>query len=80
MDWGQKREVLNILARRIFLKVILGDGKSLKKRWPGYVSEVETMYIITENLANARERVQAELKATKTLTDKNLLIARMYQP
>jgi len=38
------------------------------------------MYLIAENLLNALERLKNEFKPTKTLTDKNLLIARMYQP
>jgi len=38
------------------------------------------MYLIAETILNALERLKNEFKPTKTLTDKNLLIAMMYQP
>jgi len=41
-----ERPAFYILARRIFLKVILSDGKPLKMRLSDYASEVETMYFI----------------------------------
>jgi len=38
-----EREAFYILARRIFLKIILADSAALKKRWPVDVSEILTM-------------------------------------
>ena len=39
-----------------------------------------TMYLIAENLVKGWDVVKGELKKTKTLADKHLLIAMMYQP
>jgi len=39
-----------------------------------------TMYLIAENLVKGWEVIQDEFKKTKTLADKRLLIAMMYQP
>jgi len=38
------------------------------------------MYLVAENLVTGWKRLKNEFKTTKTLTDKNLLIAMMYQP
>jgi len=38
------------------------------------------MYLIAENLVNGWDVIKDEFKKTKTLADKNLLIAMMYQP
>jgi len=38
------------------------------------------MYLEAENLVTGLERLKNEFKPTKTLTDKNLLIAMMHQP
>jgi len=38
------------------------------------------MYLITENLVNHWDVIKDELLKTKTLKDKHLLIAMMYQP
>ena len=76
----QEREAFYILARRIFLKNILADSVALKKRWPVDASEILTMYIITENLVNVWDVIKDDFKKTKTLKDKRLLIAMMYQP
>ena len=38
------------------------------------------MYMIAENLVTGWERLKNKFKPTKTLTDKNMLIAMMYQP
>jgi len=38
------------------------------------------MYLIAENLVNGWDVMKDEFKKTKTLKDKNLLIAMMYQP
>ena len=46
------RKAFYILTRRIFLKTILADSTALKKRWPVDVSEILTMYLISENQAN----------------------------
>jgi len=45
-----ERQAFYILARRIFLKTILADSEALKKRWPVNASEIQTMYLIAENL------------------------------
>jgi hypothetical protein len=37
------------------------------------------MYLITENLVNVWDVIKDEFKKTKTLKDKRLLIAMMYQ-
>jgi len=73
-------EAFYILARRIFLKTILADSVALKKRWPVDASEILTMYLIAENLVNDWDVIKDEFKKTKTLKDKSLLIAMMYQP
>jgi len=39
-----------------------------------------TMYLIAENLVKGWEVIKDEFKKTKTLADKRLLIAMMYQP
>jgi len=39
-----------------------------------------TMYLITENLVKGWEVIKDEFQKTKTLADKRLLIAMMYQP
>ena len=44
------------------------------------VSEILTMYLIAENLVNNWDVIKDEFKKTKTLEDKHLLIAMMYQP
>ena len=67
-----------ILARRIFFKAIFNDGKPLKKCWPDYAIEMETMYLIAENLVPGWESLKNEFKRTKTFTDKNLLIQIMH--
>jgi len=74
------REAFYILSRRIFLKTILADSAALKKRWPVDASEILTMYLIAENLVNDWDVIKDEFKKTKTLKDKRLLIAMMYQP
>ena len=74
------REAFHIHARRIFLKNILADSAALKKCWPVDASEILTMYLIPENLVNVRDVIKDEFKKTKTLQDKRLLIAMMYQP
>ena len=56
-----------ILARRIFLKIILADSAALKQRWPVDVSEILTMYLIAENLVNHWDVIKVEFKQTKTL-------------
>jgi len=66
--------------RQIFLKTILADSGALKKRWPVDASEIETMYLIAENLVNCWDVIKHEFEKTKTLKYKNLLIAMMYQP
>jgi len=38
------------------------------------------MYLIAENLVNHWDVIKDELKQTKTLKDKHLLIPMMYQP
>ena len=38
------------------------------------------MYLIDENLVNDRDVIKDEFKKNKTLKDKRLLIAMMYQP
>jgi len=38
------------------------------------------MYFIAENLVNVWDVIKDEFKKTKTLKDKRLLIAMMYQP
>jgi len=38
------------------------------------------MYLIAENLVIGWDVIKDEFKKTKTLKDKNLLIAMMYQP
>ena len=38
------------------------------------------MYLIVENLVNVWDVIKDEFKKTKTLKDKRLLIAMMYQP
>ena len=38
------------------------------------------MYLIAENLVNDWDVIKDEFKKTKTLKDKRLLIAMMYQP
>ena len=73
-------EAFYILARRIFLKNILVDSVALKKRWPIDASGILTMYLIAENLVNVWDVIKDEYKKTKTLKDKRLLIAMMYQP
>ena len=80
MDWCWEREAFCILVRRIFLKAILSDGKPLKKRWPQDSYEVKTMYLKAETLLSGWEGLKTEFKTTKTLTDKILMIAMMYQP
>jgi len=72
-------EAFYILARRIFLKTVLADSAALKKRWPVDASEILTMYLITENLVNDWDVIKDEFKKTKTLKDKRLVIAMMYQ-
>ena len=67
-----------MFARQIFLKTILADSAALKKRWPVDASEILTMYLIAENLVNDWDVIK-EFKKTKTLKDKRLLIAMMYQ-
>jgi len=80
LDWYYVRQAFYILARRIFLKNILADSAALKKRWPIDASEILTMYLIAENLVNDWDVIKDEFKKTKTLKDKRLLIAMMYQP
>jgi len=75
-----EREAFYILARRIFLLTILADSAALKKRWPVDASEMMTMYLIAENLVQSWEVIKDEYHKTKTLADKRLLIAMMYQP
>jgi len=43
-------------------------------------SEILTMYLIAENLVNDWDVIKDEFKKIKTLNDKRLLIAMMYQP
>ena len=38
------------------------------------------MYLITENLVNHWDVIEDEFQKTKTLADKRLFIAMMYQP
>jgi len=59
---------------------MLVDSAALKKRWPVDASEILTMYLIAENLVNVWDVIKDEFKKTKTLKDKCLLIAMMYQP
>jgi len=73
-------EGIYILARRIFLKTILVDSAALKKHWPVDASEILTMHLIAKNLVNHWDVIKDEFKKTKTLKDKHLLIAIMYQP
>ena len=80
LDWYEEREAFYILARQILLKTILADSGALKKRWPVDASEIQTMYLIAENLVIGWDVIKDELKKTKTLKDKNLLIAMTYQP
>ena len=63
-----------------FLLTILADSAVIKKRWPVDVSEMLAMYPITENLAKGWDVIKDKFKKTKTLVDKCLLIAMMYQP
>jgi len=74
------RKAFYILARRIFLKIILADSAALKKRWPVDVSEILTMHLMTENLVNHWDVIKDKFKKTKIFADKRLLIAMMYQP
>ena len=53
LDWYQEREAFYILASRIFLKNILADSGALKKHWPIDASEIQTMYLLAENLVNS---------------------------
>ena len=76
----QSREAFYIFARWIFLKAILSAQAPPKKRWPDYASEMLTMYLIAENLVIGWDIIKNEFKPTKTLKDKSLLIAIMYQP
>ena len=69
-----------ILARRIFRLTILADSTALKKRWPVDASEMMTMYLIAENLVKSWEVIKDEFHKNKTLADKRLFIAMMYQP
>jgi len=69
-----------MFARQIFLKTILADSAALKKRWPVDASEILTMYLIAENLVNDWVIIKDEFKKKKTLKDRRLLIANMYQP
>ena len=52
----------------------------VSERWPVDVSEILTMYLIAENLVIGWDVIKDEFKTTKTLKDKSLLIAMMYQP
>jgi hypothetical protein len=56
-----EREAFHIIARRMFLKVYLSDGKPLKKRWPEDAFEVETMYLVAENIGTGWEMFKNEL-------------------
>jgi len=58
----------------------LADSAALKKRWPVDASEILTMYLIAKNLVNDWDVIKDKFKKTKTLKDKRLLIAMMYQP
>jgi len=69
-----------MLTRRIFLKTILAAFEPLKKRWPVDASEIQTMYLIAKNLVIGWDVIKDEFQTTKTLKDKSLLIAMMYQP
>jgi len=80
MDWFYERKAFYILVRRIFLLTILADSTALKKRWPVDASEILTIYLIAENLVKGWDVIKDEFKKTKTLADKRLLIAMMYQP
>ena len=57
-----------------------GRPGALKKRWPVDANEIQTTYLIAENLVNGWDIIKDEFQKTKTLKDKNLLIAMMYQP
>ena len=63
-----------------FLLTILADSEALKKRWPVDASEMLTIYLIAENLVKGWDVIKGEFKINKTLADKHLLIAMMYQP
>ena len=80
MDWFLGTGAFYILARRIFLLNILADSAALEKRWPVDASEMLTMYLIAEYLVKGWEVIKDEFKKTKTLADKRLRIAMMYQP
>jgi hypothetical protein len=41
---------------------------------------MEIMYLIAEHLVHSWEKFKTEFKTTKTLKDKDMLIAMMYQP
>jgi len=43
-------------------------------------SGILTMYLMAENLVNVWDVIKDEFKKTKTLKDKRLLSAMMYQP
>jgi len=45
----------------MFLKADFSDGKPLKKRWPEDACEVETMYLVAENLGTGWEMFKNEL-------------------
>ena len=61
LDWYQEREAFYILTSRIFLKNILADSGALKKHWPVDASEIQTMYLIAENLVNGWDVIKDEL-------------------
>ena len=46
----------------------------------GYASEMVSTYLIAEDLVIAWDQVKTEFTATKTLENKNPMIAMMYQP
>ena len=58
----------------------MADSVALKKRWPVVASVILTMYLIAENLVNDWDVIKDEFIKTKTLENKRLLIAKMYQP
>jgi len=64
----------------MYLKAILNDPTPLKRRWPEDAADIAFWYRVAEHLVNDWAALQDEFKTDKTLENKHLLIAMMYQP
>jgi hypothetical protein len=77
-----------VLAARVFLNLCEADfpqgdlvtANRLRNAGLTMLLTLRQMYLMAENLVNAWDQDKPEFKATKTLTEKKLLIAMMYQP